>query len=480
MRRRHLPGMALAGCAAVLVAACSTTVQGKPVSVFDDPFRVAGMAATNGPNGLRSDADAPSRDVTSSDGGDIDALAAAAITDIEEYWQDAYPQTFDEEFAPVDDLISWDADGFDGEFCGDFTYGLVNAGFCKPDNTIGWDRGVLLPSLREANGDMGVTMVLAHEYGHAVQMQAGLAKKNTPTLVSEQQADCFAGAYMRWVAEDNSPRFTLNTGDGLNNVLAAVIAFRDPVLNEGDEMVGMDEHGSAFERVSAFQFGFTDGPSACTTIDLREIGQRRGDLPVLLPEDQTGELPVTEDSVRQMVDALNALFEPVDPPQLSFDADDASGCKDARPSPPVSFCPATNSIVVDLPELQVMSAASEERPEGGLATGDNSAYSVLMSRYMQAVQHARGLDLHSVVAGLRTACLTGVATTKMSREVTTPDGNTITLTAGDVDEAVSGILTNGLVASDVNGDLVPSGFSRIDAFRLGVLSDEARCVKRFP
>ena len=67
----------------------------------------------------------------------------------------------------------------------------------------------------------------------------------------------------------------------------------------------------------------------------------------------------------------------------------------------------------------------------------------------------------------------------MSEAVTTPDGNTIALTAGDVDEAVSGILLNGLVASDVNGDSVPSGFSRIDAFRVGVLGDDERCFKRF-
>jgi hypothetical protein len=72
-----------------------------------------------------------------------------------------------------------------------------------------------------------------------------------------------------------------------------------------------------------------------------------------------------------------------------------------------------------------------------------------------------------------------VATTKMSKEVTTPDGNTIALTTGDVDEVVSGILKNGLAASDVNGESVPSGFSRIDAFRVGVLGDQDRCFKRF-
>jgi predicted metalloprotease len=479
MTRRHLVGAMIAACAVVLLGGCTTTLQGNAVSVFDDPFSVAGMRATDGPTGLRDDAAEPARDVEGTDGGDIDELARHAVSDVEEYWEGVYGETFDDEFTPVEALISWDANGFDGEFCGTDTYGLVNAAFCYDDETIGWDRGELLPALRDANGDMGVTMVLAHEYGHAVQRKAGLTKKSTPTLVSEQQADCFAGAYMRWVAEGNSPRFTLNTGEGLNGVLAAVIAFRDPLLSVDDPDVGVDEHGSAFERLSAFQFGFTDGPSACASIDMREIGQRRGDLPVLLPEDQTGEWEVSEESVRAIVDAMGILFSPAKPPELSFDA--SQDCPDARMSPPASYCPATNTIVVDLEELQVMGAHAEGEMGGGLASGDNTAYSVLVSRYMQALQQERGgLVLDNAEAALRTACLTGVATTKMSEEVTTPDGNTIALTAGDVDEAVSGILSNGLVASDVNGETVPSGFSRIDAFRVGVLGDTERCFKRFP
>jgi predicted metalloprotease len=482
MTRRLLVAAVIAPCAALLVAACSTTLQGKAVSVFDDPFHVAGMPATDGPTGLRDNAAAPSREVQGTDDGKVDELARQSVSDIEEYWSQVYGETFDGDFTPVEALISWDANGFDDTpFCGEDTYGLVNAAFCFDDNTIGWDRGDLLPSLRKAYGDMGVTMVLAHEYGHAVQHQAGLNNKKTPTLVSEQQADCFAGGYMRWVAEEKSPRFTLSTGEGLNNVLAAVIAFRDPLLSEGDPEAGVDEHGSAFERLSAFQFGFTDGPSACAAIDMREIAQRRGDLPVLLPEDQTGELPVTEQSVRSIVDAMGTLFSPANPPQLSFNATDAKGCPNARPSPPASYCPAANTIVVDLPEMAAMGTQNDDPDGGGLASGDNTAYSVLVSRYMQAIQHAHaGVMLDNAEAALRTACLTGVATGKMSKTVTTPDGNTIALTAGDVDEAVSGILTNGLAASDVNGESVPSGFSRIDAFRVGVLGDQDRCFKRFP
>jgi hypothetical protein len=90
------------------------------------------------------------------------------------------------------------------------------------------------------------------------------------------------------------------------------------------------------------------------------------------------------------------------------------------------------------------------------------------------------VPLDNAEAALRTACLTGVATIKMTEAVTTSDGNTVALTAGDLDEAVSGLLTNGLAASDINGETVPSGFSRTDAFRTGVLGDEDRCFKRFP
>jgi len=229
--------------------------------------------------------------------------------------------------------------------------------------------------------------------------------------------------------------------------------------------------------VSAFQFGFTDGASSCKSIDMEEIDQRRGDLPVLLPDDESGELPVTEDSVRSVIDALGILFEPTNPPELAFDAQD---CPDARMRPPVSYCPASNTIIVDLDELAAMGTAPDEEDGGGLVTGDNTAYSILVSRYMQALQQEHGgVAMNTAEAALRTACLTGVATAKMTDAVTTPDGDTIALTAGDVDEAVSGILLNGLVASDVNGDSVPSGFSRIDAFRVGVLGDTDRCFKRF-
>lgn len=463
--------------AAALVAGCAAPVAGTPVSVFSDPFKVGGLEAVDGPTGLRPDAKPSSREVTGTDGGEADEIAGQSISDLEEFWKFAYPDVFDGEFEQVSELISWDSDAYDGTFCDETTEGLVNAGYCEQDNTIGWDRTVLLPALRRANGDMAITMVLAHEYGHAIQKQATLNPKGVPTLVAEQQADCLAGVYVRWVAEGKSPRFTLSTGDGLNNLLAAMISFRDPVLSANDYYGNDDEHGSAFERISAFQFGFTDGAAACKAITIKEIRDRRGDLPVELPSDESGELPVTEASVRSIVEAMNLLFTPKNPPQLSFDA--TAPCPDARSGPPAAYCPATNTIVVDLPALQALGTPIEGE-DGLVLQGDNTAYSALVSRYMLALQKERGgVVLDNAEAGLRTACLTGVATTKLSSTITTPDGNTVALTAGDIDEAVAGLLTNGLAASDVNGESVPAGFSRIDAFRVGVLGDTDKCFGRF-
>ena len=125
---------------------------------------------------------------------------------------------------------------------------------------------------------------MAHEYGHAVQHMAGLVDDDTPVLVMEQQADCFAGTYVRWVAEGNSPRFDLSTGDGLNHVLAAAITLRDPILGPQDADMVEDGHGTALDRVSAFQMGFTSGASECASIDMNEIDaapRRSADRPAV-------------------------------------------------------------------------------------------------------------------------------------------------------------------------------------------------------
>lgn len=103
-----------------------------------------------------------------------------------------------------------------------------------------------------------------------------------------------------------------------------------------------------------------------------------------------------------------------------------------------------------------------------------------MSRYALAVQHERGLPMQSPWTGLRTACLIGVVQGKMAEPIDLPSENQLVLTAGDLDEAVSGLLTNRMVASDADGTSVPAGFTRIAAFRGGVAGDIDACYSRYP
>jgi hypothetical protein len=287
---------------------------------------------------------------------------------------------------------------------------------------------------------------------------------------------------MRWVAEDGSPRFTLSTGDGLNKILAAVIASRDPVLTPADAEMIEEGHGTALDRVTAAQIGFVSGVSACAAIDLDEIYQRRGDIPMVLQVDEvtgsvnSGQLPIGEESIASLVETLGFIYKPEQPPALSFDT--TAECPDATSAAPVTYCPATNTITADLPALEEMGRAANE-DDGMMLQGDNTALSAVTSRYMIALQHQRGLALDSATAAMRTACLTGAADREMVEPITLPSGGNFQLTAGDVDESVSGLLTNGIGASDVNGNAVPAGFTRILAYRAGLQTNADRCFDQF-
>src|SRR6201997_2320999 len=279
--RRLRAAIACAGAVLVVAGCSSTVVEGRALSMLNDPFRVGGLPANHGPSGPRPNAPAPSGTVVNNNNGPIVKFALLSINDIEEYWKSVYSQSLKGTFVPVGKLVSYDSNNPNSPVvCHSDTYKLVNAFFTSRCNLIAWDRGVFMPVAQRYFGDMAVNGVLAHEFGHALQQMAKLVTKTDPTIVREQQADCFAGVYLFWVADGKSPRFTLSTADGLDHVLAGVIITRDPILDA--DTPNDDEHGSALDRVSAFQMGFLSGASACAGINKQEIAQRRGDLPTTL------------------------------------------------------------------------------------------------------------------------------------------------------------------------------------------------------
>lgn len=445
------------------------------MSPIYDPATAGGLPVNDVTSGARPGAPAPTLKVHGGQQETVDRLATLSVEDIEAYWRANFPRTLSGQYEPVTELYSYDShDPSSVLICGNDTYKLVNAFFCGSDWLIAWDRGVFLPTVQKYFGDMAVTGVLSHEYGHAIQRMAHLVKRSKTVLVAEQQADCFGGDYLRWVAEGKSSRFTLDTGDGLNKVLAGIITSRDPASVQANDPEG---HGTALDRVAAFQTGFTSGATACANITAESIQQRRAQLPQALQpaaSNRKADKPITETSVRQLVDQLGAIFAAKTPPALSMQP---AACGGADVTKPVSYCPASNTVFVDLPELQKLGEPGDERHDYVLLQGTNTAMSAVISRYALAVQHERGLAMKSIATALRTACLTGRAERQLGEtaDPTTP------LTSRDMDQAVAGLLGNGLVASDVDGITVPAGFNRIAAFRVGLTSDDAdRCYTNFP
>jgi predicted metalloprotease len=471
----------VSACVAAALTGCVSTVDGRAVSMLYDPWRVGGLPATDGPSGPRDNEAAPAGVVENTDGGEIDRLALLSVNDIGDYWKQNYDGPKGA-FTPIDTLISYgSADPAGLTICGVNTYQFANAFYCYGHNTMAWDREVLFPAGKRYFGDMAITAALAHEYGHAVQDMANLVDKSPPTLVAEQQADCFAGAYLRWVAEGNSPRFTVNTAAGLNGVLAGLIALRDPVPGPHGEPTLEAGHGTALDRIGAFQMGFGAGTATCFGIDTADIEHRRGSTAMLLQSEPSGRAPggeaeIDRKALSTLMEALNTRFSPAQPPTLSFED---VRCPDGNASPPASYCPATNTISVDLPELQQLGSLPDETENKLMLHGENTAVSVVMSRYMLALQHERGLELTSATAGLRTACLTGLGQRTTSGPGASPDGTDRKLSAEDLDQAVTGLLTNGLAASGIDGAAVPAGFTRIQAFRSGLLGDAELCYQRF-
>ncbi|WP_336083525.1 metallopeptidase [Nocardia sp. SSK8] len=464
-------GLVTTGCTA------NTVASDKAVAAIDNPWEVAGAASATGPSGPRSGVPDADNKAENGDGGAVDRLALNAIADIEEYWQTEYSKTFRGDFKPASKYISWSAKASESEavdFCFSSTYGSINAAYCPLNHTIGWDRSVLLPLLIDRFDEMSVVMVLAHEYGHAIQAQADLLRGLTmDALVKEQQADCLAGVFLRHVAEGNSKHFTLNTTDGLNGVLGATVAVRDSDPNDPNAV-----HGSAFERVTAVQLGYTEGAATCKGITKDEIAQRRGGLPTTFGVNERNEqLPIDSETLRNLASQLAKSMPVKNAPTFEYGGV-TRNCSSTTTTEPVSYCPGSNTISTDVPALAKLGGeVSTDKDESlsAVVTGDYNAAVVFVSRYALAVQQDRKLSLTGAEsAGLRTACLSGALTTKLSDPSSDPR-----LSAGDLDEAVSGLLADGLAASDVNGKVAPSGYQRLEAFRMGVMDGEERCLNRF-
>ncbi|SDM98115.1 Putative neutral zinc metallopeptidase [Allokutzneria albata] len=462
--------------ALLLAAGCTTVIRGeaKRVGAVVDPGSAAGLKVTEGPSGPRVGAADAQVTVENADNGEMDRLAINAVSDVQKYWAEQFPVHFGKPYEPLRRLASWDSGGKNMVLCRSNTAGVENAFFCPSEDLIAWDRGGLLPMLSTNYGSMAVVAVLAHEVGHAVGHRSGVTKLGMPTIIAEQQADCFTGAFFRHVAEGKAEHFEISTGDGLSKVLGAMFALRDQV---GASFTKRGAHGNAFDRVTAFQFGFGQGPKRCAAMDAKDINARVTEYSFAKQDDNKGNLPVNEQTVKTIVENLQAVHKDTGaaPPEVSF----GGTCASAEAA--ATYCESSNTVGLNMERLAQLGKAPAKQ-ERARAIGDFAAFGEIASRYVISVQKAVGLKLSGDVAALRTACMVGNwAGSLLQRPVggRNPVG-TLRISPGDLDEAVTQLLTeNTLMAADVGGKPVPSGFARVEAFHVGFLDGISACTEDF-
>ncbi|MDQ6831597.1 MAG: neutral zinc metallopeptidase [Gemmatimonadota bacterium] len=146
-----------------------------------------------------------------------------------------------------------------------------NAMYCPSDNTIYYDDVFVARQAKAAaaqlgtDGDMAAVGIIAHEMGHAVQIQLG-EDSNIP-YENEATADCLAGAFTNQSEKDGS----LEAGD-LDEVFFGLAAAGDPTPQPtGSRRMDAQNalrarylgHGTREQRLANFTVGYQHGAGGC-------------------------------------------------------------------------------------------------------------------------------------------------------------------------------------------------------------------------
>lgn len=429
--------------------------------------------------GLASPARPPATDVATGDvevvgatDEQVDVLARNALADLETFWAAQFPEVFGTEFQPLSGgYFSVDPGNADpsayprGIGCGAAVRDVENNAFycTAPDapnsDSISYDRA-FLAELGEEFGRFIPALVMAHEFGHAVQARVGAP---SASIAVETQADCYAGTWTRWVAEGEAQHSTLRTPE-LDELLRGYVQLRDPVGTSPGEQ---QAHGSYFDRVAAFQEGFDDGAEACRD----NFGPDRAFTQQPFTSDQDvargGNAP--PDELLTIIDtSLPAAWEPAfdevfgerfDPPSIEPFDGDAPGCAPDGELDLV-YCADENLVAFDTTDLA--SPAYE--------LGDFAVATAVALPYGLAVRDQLGLSTDDEEAARSAVCLSGF----YAAQVFAGEAGGITVSPGDVDESVQFLLAFGSEPSVVP-DAGLTGFQLVDLFRNGFVQGLGAC-----
>ena len=185
-------------------------------------------------------------------GVDADSLAgdertAVAVTDA--FWKQAFPDAFGRSYRSP--RVQGGYRGENGPSCGGQRSVAFNAFYCPNEDFLAWDENLMAAGYRQI-GDAWVYLIIAHEWGHAIQARL---QRDQVSVAAELQADCLAGATLFGAADRGLVELEPGDTEELSQTLAAV-ADDFPWTQESD-------HGNARQRTSSFSRGARDGVQAC-------------------------------------------------------------------------------------------------------------------------------------------------------------------------------------------------------------------------
>ena len=242
------------GAAAVLLlAGCAQVVDGQP-------------HIGNAPNANLS--------VHGDSGSVFDTEVKNALSDVMDFWTVEYPKISGGKSLPPLKGGLWSVDGLKVAESGDVgaasheqciahnpEFIVDNGAFCILDDSIAWDRSPthLFAKLADKYGPLMVALIFAHEFGHAISYRMGVFDQHLPTIDTESQADCAAGAWAAYALDGNAAHFRDITPQKLDDALEGFLDGRDSTPGTPEDV----SHGNGFDRLSALADGIDRGASYC-------------------------------------------------------------------------------------------------------------------------------------------------------------------------------------------------------------------------
>lgn len=193
---------------------------------------------------------APASPIAEFSDADVTQEINDAVQVVNDYWARHWPDYFTGTYRAPEIKGSYNGDDPNRLTCSGEIAQAFNAFYCIREDYLAWDFNLMKTGY--AKGDAWIYLVVAHEWGHAIQnrLQMGLVSE-----AGELQADCLAGAVLTGAEADG----TLNWEEGdTTEIGQALSAF-------GDDLPWTDpsSHGDAIERVTAFGRGRANGVRGC-------------------------------------------------------------------------------------------------------------------------------------------------------------------------------------------------------------------------